>query len=85
MITEKTRKRDFVRNISTLLAEEPRSGVEYIEYDGDFQGGLEVVTIHYGRGTVARINVTNISSGEIYREIGAEVYGNGAPGRMCRI
>lgn len=82
MITEKTRKRDFVRNISTVLAEDPRSGVEYIEYDGDFPGGREAVTIHYSRGTVARINVTDISSGEIYREIGAEVYGSGAAGRM---
>ena len=85
MITEESRKRDFVRNISTVLAEEPRSGVEYIEYDGDFQGRFEVVTIHYCRGGVSRISVTDISSGEIYREIGAEVYGNGAAGRMCRI
>ena len=73
----------FVRNISTVLAEDPRSGVEYIEYDGDFPGGLEVVTIHYYGGGVARINVTINSSGAIYREIGAEVYGDGAMGRMC--
>ena len=39
MITEKMRKKEFVRNISTVLAEDPRSGVEYIEYDGDFPGG----------------------------------------------
>ena len=83
MITEKMRKRDVVRNISTVLAEDPRSGVEYIEYDGEFPGGREVVTIHYSRGKVARINVTDISSGAIYREIGAEVYGSGAAGRMC--
>ena len=82
MITEKARKREFVRNISTVLAEDPRSGVEYIEYDGDFPGGLEVVTIHYYGGGIARINVTINSSGAIYREIGAEVYGDGAMGRM---
>lgn len=82
MITEKMRKRDFVRNISTVLAEDPRSGVEYIEYDGDFSGGLEIVTIHYHGGGIARINVTINSSGAIYREIGAEVYGDGAMGRM---
>ena len=82
MITEKARKREFVRNISTVLAEDPRSGVEYIEYDENFEGRSEVVAIHYSRGTVARINVTDISSGEIYREIGAEVYGSGAAGRM---
>ncbi len=68
MITEKARKREFVRNISTVLAEDPGSGVEYIEYDENFEGGLEVVTIN--------------SSGAIYREIGAEVYGSGAAGRM---
>ena len=82
MITEESRKRDFVRNISTVLAEEPRSGVEYIEYDGDFAEGLEVVTIHHRGGGIARINVTINSSGAIYKEIGAEVYGNGAVGRM---
>lgn len=82
MITEKARKRDFVRNISTVLAEDPRSGVEYIDYDENFEGRSEVVAIHYSGGTVARINVTDISSGEIYREIGAEVYGSGAAGRM---
>ena len=82
MITEKMRKKEFVRNISTVLAEDPKSGVEYIEYDGDFPGGREVMTIHHCKGTVARINVTDISSGEIYREIGAEVYGSGAVGRM---
>lgn len=68
MITEKMRKRDFVRNISTVLAEDPRSGVEYIEYDGDFPGGLEIVTIHYHGGGTARINVTINSSGAIYRD-----------------
>ncbi len=82
MITEKMRKKEYVRNISTVLAEDPRSGVEYIEYDGDFPGGLEVVTIHYFGGTAARVNVTYNSSGAIYREIGAEVYGSGAAGRM---
>ena len=84
MITEKMRKREFVRNISTVLAEDPRSGVEYIEYDENFEGGLEVVTIHYFGGRTARINVTLNSSGAIYREIGAEVYGDGAIGRMHR-
>ena len=85
MIAGKQEKRDFVRNISTLLAEEPRSGVEYIEYDGDFEGRFEVVTIHYCRGGVSRISVTGDSCGDIFREIGAEVYGDGSAGRMCRI
>ena len=82
MITEKMRKKEFVRNISTVLAEDPRSGVEYIEYDKDFEGGLEVVTIHYYESGTARIDVTDISCGEIFEEIGAEVYGVGAAGRM---
>ena len=43
MITEKMRKKEYVRNISTVLAEDPRSGVEYIEYDGDFPGGLDTL------------------------------------------
>ena len=68
--------------LSTVLAEEPRSGVEYIEYDGGSGGGLEVVTIHYYGGEIARINVTINSCGAIYKEIGAEVYGVGAVGRM---
>ena len=40
------------------------------------------MTIHYFGGTAARVNVTYNSSGAIYREIGAEVYGSGAAGRM---
>ena len=84
-VDELRRKADFVAKLSTVLAEEPRSGVEYIEYDGNFKGGLEVVTIHYYGGDIARINVTINSCGAIYKEIGAEVYGDGAAGRMCRI
>ena len=78
---ELRRKADFVAKLSAVLAEEPRSGVEYIEYDKDSKG-LEVVTIHYYGGGIARINVTINSCGAIYKEIGAEVYGNGAAGRM---
>lgn len=80
-VDELRRKADFVAKLSTVLAEEPRSGVEYIEYDGAL-GGLEVVTIHYYGGGITRINVTFNSCGAIYREIGAEVYGNGAAGRI---
>ena len=79
---ELRKKADFVAKLSTVLAEEPGSGVEYIEYDEDFEGGLEVVTIHYYGGGIARINVTINSCGAIYKEIGAEVYGVGAAGRM---
>ena len=79
-VDELRRKADFVAKLSTVLAEEPRSGVEYIEYDRDPRG-LEVVTIHYYGGGIARINVSLNSCGAIYREIGAEVYGNGAAGR----
>lgn len=81
-VDELRRKADFVAKLSTVLAEEPGSGVEYIEYDEDFEGGLEVVTIHYYGGEIARINVTINSCGAIYKEIGAEVYGSGAVGRM---
>ena len=81
-VDELRRKADFVAKLSTVLAEEPRSGVEYIEYDEDFEGGLEVVTIHYYESGAARIDVTDVSCGEIFEEIGAEVYGIGAAGRM---
>ena len=40
------------------------------------------MTIHYYGGGIARINVTINSCGAIYEEIGAEVYGSGAVGRM---
>lgn len=80
-VDELRRKADFVAKLSTVLAEEPGSGVEYIEYDKDFEA-LEVVTIHYYGGGIARIDVTDISCGEIFEEIGAEVYGVGAAGRM---
>lgn len=82
-VDELRRKADFVAKPSTVLAEEPRSGVEYIEYDKDFEA-LEVVTIHYYGGGIARINVTFNSCGAIYREIGAEVYGEGAVGRISK-
>lgn len=81
-VDELRRKADFVAKLSTVLAEEPGSGVEYIEYDEDFGGGLEVVTIHYYESGAARIDVTDVSCGAIYREIGAKVYGSGAVGRM---
>lgn len=38
-VDELRRKADFVAKLSTVLAEEPGSGVEYIEYDEDFEGG----------------------------------------------
>lgn len=79
---ELRRKADFVAKLSAVLAEEPGSGVEYIEYDGGSGGGFEIVTIHYYGGGIARINVTINSCGAIYKEIGAEVYGEGAAGRM---
>ena len=83
-VDELRRKADFVAKLSTVLAEEPGSGVEYIEYDKDFEGGLEVVTIHYYESGTARIDVTDISCGEIFEEIGAEVYGEGAVGRISK-
>ena len=83
-VDELRRKADFVAKLSTVLAEEPRSGVEYIEYDGGSGGGFEVVTIHYYESGIARIDVTDVSCGEIFEEIGAEVYGEGAAGRIRR-
>lgn len=83
-VDELRKKADFVAKLSTVLAEEPGSGVEYIEYDEDFEGRLEVMTIHYYEGGIARINVTGISCGAIYKKIGAEVYGSGAAGRIRR-
>ncbi len=82
-VDELRRKADFVAKLSTVLAEEPGSGVEYIEYDRDFEA-LEVVTIHYYESGAARIDVTDVSCGEIFEEIGAEVYGEGAAGRIRR-
>ena len=81
-VDELRRKADFVAKLSTVLAEELGSGVEYIEYDRDYKG-LEVVTIHYYESGIVRIDVTDASCGEIFEEIGAEVYGEGAAGRMC--
>lgn len=83
-VDELRRKADFVAKLSTVLAEEPRSGVEYIEYDGGSGGGFEIVTIHYYGGGITRINVTINSCGAIYKEIGAEVYGEGAVGRISK-
>ena len=80
---EFNRKAGFVKNLSTVLAEEPRSGVAYIKYDVEVAEDVEFVTIAYHDWHYAKINVTGISCGDIFREIGAEVYGAGAAGRMC--
>ena len=80
---EFNRKAGFVKNLSTVLAEEPRSGVAYIKYDVEAVKDIEVVVVAYDDWYYAKINVTGVSCGDIFRAIGAEVYGAGAVGRMC--
>lgn len=75
-------KKEFVEAIAALLKKEEGSDVINITYDYDSSAGLEVVEIIYYGGHTSKVNVTMNSNGAIFREIAAEVYGNGAFGRM---
>lgn len=75
-------KEQFVMFIHATLTADNCSYVTWIKYNVDPESAVEIVTIIYSGGQRTRINVTANSLGAIYKEIGAEVYGDGAFGRI---
>lgn len=73
-------KYEFVKRTELALRFDKRSDVAHIDYVGNQYS--EIVTITYINGEEAKINVHGNSCGAIFREIAAEVYGDGAFGRI---
>lgn len=76
-------KAAYVELIEAILLADDRSHVTSCVYSNE--NGFdrtEYVTIWYKGGAMAKINVSANSLGAILKEVAAEVYGNGALGRV---
>lgn len=83
MREEYKEKRDFVKALEKAILSDSCSYVKSIDYDyRKNELPREIITITYKNDRTARINVDINSNGANAKEIIAEVYGDGAIGRM---
>lgn len=83
MREEYKEKRDFVKALEKAILSDSHSYVKSIDYDyRENESPREIVTITYKNDRTVKINVDINSNGANAKEIIAEIYGNGATGRM---
>lgn len=74
-------KKEYVRDLGEFIKKDPRSSIEEIAYEVA-HGKTEIIKIIYRGGHEALVNVTHNSLGAIFVEVGREIYGEGAHGRI---